>query len=52
MTPSPFFKNAFLFHGVHILPGSRCHELLTAKKLKEAEALFKETEAKAAALLK
>lgn len=38
MIPSPFFKNAFLFHGAHILLGSRCHELLTAKKLKETEA--------------
>lgn len=47
MTPSPFFKDAYLYKDVHAVPGSRLHELLSANKLKEAEQHYKEVNEKA-----
>ena len=49
---SPFFRNAFLYQGVHVMPGSQLHKLLDDKKEKEAAILHKETQQKETDLLR
>ena len=49
---SPFYRNAFLYEGVHVMPGCNLHKLLSDGKMKEAAQQHKETQNKEAEILK
>lgn len=49
---SPFYRNAFLYEGVHVMPGSSLHKLLTDGKMKEAAEQNKQTKQAEVELLK
>lgn len=49
---SPFYRNAFLYQGVHVMSGCTLHKLLTDGKMEEAAKQHKETKNAETELLK
>lgn len=49
---SPLYRNAFLYQGIHAMPGSQLHKLLADGKDKEAAAQHKETQQREAELMR
>lgn len=52
VTKSPLYRNAFLYEGVHVMPGCNLHKLLTDGKMKEAAEQHKTTKTAEAEMLR
>lgn len=49
---SVLYRNAFLYEGVHVMPGCNLHKLLSDSKMKEAAEQHKQTKQAEIELLK